>query len=241
MLEALRIGGFDPISIPTIQIRTISPNPNLKQALKFIHVYKWVIFTSVNAVRAVMENTTRARIRQLKHTKIAAIGSKTAAALREYKIKAELIPEKFVGESIADGLGDINGQMILLPRAAEGRDALPEAIRAKGGICVDIPVYHNVLPATSSEQLNALRAGVDVLTFTSPSTVRNFSKICEQHALDPLRLPGDPKVIGIGPVTQTAAAELGYSNVMTPEIYTTDAMIALIGDLKHTMEGNHDR
>lgn len=237
MIEELIRFGHDPIAIPTIQIEAISPNPRLKVAMKFLHLCKWVVFTSTNAVHTTLENITRQRYRQIKKMNIAAVGEKTAEALLEYKLNPTFVPTQYTGLSILDGLGDVNGQWIFLPRVETAREELTEAIRAAGGICLDVPVYRNSMPSVDTVCVESLRGGVDMLTFTSPSTVRNFGKICQQHNLDPIHLPGDPAVIGIGPVTEAAAKELGYKKILIPPTYTTRAMIEMIDDYQRSNNG----
>lgn len=237
MIEELLRHGHDPIAIPTIQIEAIIPNPRLKVALKFLHLCKWAVFTSTNAVHTTMSRIPRQRYRQLKKMKIAAVGENTAEVLSQYKLKPNYIPKNFTGLDIMDGLGDVKGQWFFIPRAEAANEALCDAIRAAGGFCLDVPMYRNVMPTLEPISVASLRQGVDMLTFTSPSTVRNFNALCEQNDLDPLHLPGDPMVIGIGPVTEAAAKEVGYTKVLTPKTYTTRAMIDLIDEFYRAGNG----
>jgi len=238
MIEELIRYGHDPIAMPTIQIEAISPNPRLKIAMKFLHLCKWAIFTSTNAVHSTVNNLTRQRYRQLKKMNIAAIGEKTAEVLRQYKLKPSYIPEHFTGIHIMEGLGEIKDQWIFLPRVETANEDLVEAIRAAGGICLDVPVYRNIMPSLDPSNVDILRRGVDMLTFTSPSTVRNFSAICKDNDLDPTNLPGDPAVVSIGPVTEAAAKQIGFDKILIPQTYTTHAMIELIDDYYHGKEAN---
>jgi uroporphyrinogen-III synthase len=127
------------------------------------------------------------------------------------------------------GLGDLRGKMNL---AAARRDCLakrlPKAIRAADGIAHEIIVYHTLLADADAKGLPALKSGVDWVTFTSPSTVQNFAHICRQNGLNPLDLPGKPKIACIGPITEKAARKEGFTADVTAEEYTTDGLIEVI-------------
>lgn len=231
MITALARNGHQVIAIPTILIEDIYPNCPLKMAYHYLHLYKWVIFTSTNAVESLMRHITRQRLRQLKRLKIAAVGSKTAELLRQYKLKPSFVPKDYIGTEIVAGLGDLRSQWVFLPRAEKAREGLPEAIRAAGGVCIEVPIYRNILPEVPAERVNLLKQGADLLTFTSPSTVRNFVEIAQRFGLDPLHLPGNPKVVCIGPITEAAAKKAGYTELISPPEFTTDAMLKLIEEL----------
>lgn len=231
MITALAKDGHQVIAIPTILIEDIHPNLALKMAFRYLHLCKWVVFTSTNAVESIMRHITRQRFRQLKRMNIAAVGSKTADLLHQFKLKTSFVPNDYIGTEIVSGLGDLTGQWVFLPRAETAREELPEAIRAAGGICIEVPIYRNVLPEVPQERVNLLKQGADILTFTSPSTVNNFIKICQQFEIDPLRLPGNPRVVCIGPITESAARKAGYTDLLCPSAFTTDAMLELIEKL----------
>src|SRR5512138_2516372 len=116
--------------------------------------------------------------------KFAAIGPKTASALKERGITAHFVPEEYVAEAILPGLGDLRGKRDLLPRAEIARKALPEAIDAPGGTPHEIAVYQTLPADADPDGLAALRSGVDVITLTSPSTVQGFLTIAGQNGLD---------------------------------------------------------
>jgi len=235
--EKLRQAGFEPIYFPVIEIRPIEENAALERALSRLDSYDWIIFTSVNAVEVVLafrgENHHSPRLRDSAAApRVAAIGPKTAQALQERGIHPDFVPEEYVAESILPGLGDVGGKWILLPRAEIARKALPEAICEAGGIPHEIAVYKTLPAEPSSEGLDALRSGVDIVTLTSPSTVHNFIAIARQNGLDPLSLPGNPWFACIGPITERAAREEGLVNLVTAREYTTDGLIELIRNVE---------
>ncbi|MEW6239333.1 MAG: uroporphyrinogen-III synthase [Chloroflexota bacterium] len=246
--EKLRSVGFEPIFFPVIEIHPVEGNAQLENAIKNIEKYAWVVFTSVNAVDVVFDKTPftteRAENAEKKEkvsvnsvfsvVKIAAIGPKTADALRKNGIEPDFIPDEYIAEAILPGLGNVQGKWILLPRAEIARKSLPEAITAAGGIPHEIVVYRTLPAQPDPEGLAAVKSGVDVVTFTSASTVENFVAIIQQNGLDPLELPNDPLIACIGPITEQAAREAGFENILVAKKYTTDGLVEAISTQVHT-------
>ncbi len=112
------------------------------------------------------------------------------------------------------------------------RKALPEAIAEAGGIPHEISVYRTLPVQPDPEGIAALKAGVDIVTLTSPSTVQNFVTIAQQNGLDSLHLPGNPLFACIGPITEQAAREEGLSNLVTAQEYTTEGLIEVLRNLE---------
>ena len=231
--DALRAAGFEPIFFPVIEIRAVENNAELDSAIKNLAKYDWIVFTSVNAVDIVFDVVARRAFFPTKQSpiysdiapKVAAIGPKTAETLHKYNIEPDFVPDEFVAEAILSGLGDLRGKCVLLPRAEIARKELPEAIVKAGGIAHEIVVYRTLPAAVDMEGMNALKTGVDVITFTSASTVENFVAIMRQNKLDPLNLPGNPLFACIGPITQQAAREAGLINLVVAKKYTTEGLI----------------
>lgn len=231
--RTLKRAGFEPIYFPVIEIRPIVKNEALDRALADLSRYEWIVFTSVNAVDAVFDQiraSTLAHGRSL--PRVAAIGPKTAEALRRRGIEPSFVPQEFVAEAILPGLGDLRGKSVLLPRAEIARKALPEAIVAAGGRADEIPVYHTLPARVTARALSSLKAGVDVIAFTSPSTVENFVLIARKHGLDPLHLPSAPRVACIGPITESAARLAGFDVAIVAREYTSDGLLAAISKLE---------
>src|SRR5215207_10228941 len=203
LVEGLRAAGFEPIYFPVIEIRLVEDHSELDQALKQINKYDWVVFTSVNGVEAVFDRLEK----YSSLPRVAAIGPKTAQALKARGVTPDFVPEEYVAESILPGLGDLRGKWVLLPRAEIARKALPEAIFEAGGIAHEIAVYQTLPVQPDPDGIAALKSGVDIVTLTSPSTVQNFAAIALQHGLDPLSLAGNPLFACIGPITEQAARE----------------------------------
>ena len=229
--EKLRAAGFEPVFFPVIEIKPIEDNVALERAMSKLECYDWLVFTSVNAVDVVF-SLTPTPLPLGEGLRIAAIGPKTAEALKARGITPNFVPEEYVAESILPGLGDLRGKWVLLPRAEIARKALPEAIFEAGGIPHEIAVYKTLPAQPDSEGLATLKAGVDVVTLTSPSTVQNFVAIARQNGLDPLALPGNPLFACIGPITERAAREEGFTNVVTAKEYTTEGLIDALSNLE---------
>jgi len=227
--EALSVAGFEPIYFPVIEIRAIENNTELDQALKNLAKYEWIVFTSINAVDRVFE---RDRSQGLPTPRIAAVGPKTADALRKHKIEPDFVPEEYVAEAILPGLGDLHGKWILLPRAEIARKELPAAIVKAGGIAHEIVVYQTLPAEIDRVGLAALTSGVDVVTFTSASSVENFVAMLHQNHLNPFDLPNNPLFACIGPITEQAAREEGLSNLVVAKEYTTEGLIEVISKLE---------
>jgi uroporphyrinogen III methyltransferase/synthase len=184
----LRSLGAEPIRFPTIDIRPPEDWRALDAAIGRLssQQYDWLIFTSTNGVRFLwqrLEETSR-DARALAGARLAAIGPVTSEALANRGLRADLVPERYVAEAILDEIGPMEGQRVLLPRADIARPALSEGLRQAGARVDEIAAYRTI-PVSSYHAhriRDMLAAGeIDVLTFTSSSTVRNFVS-----ALDPI-------------------------------------------------------
>ena len=219
--EVLATAGFTSVFFPVIQIRPIDDLSPLKEAIKDIDKYEWVIFSSTNAVDvffdAIGENP------QL--PKVAAVGSKTEASLRSRGVAVNFVPDKYVGEAILLGLGDLKDKWVLLPRAEIAREVLPKEILAAGGIAHEIAIYQTLPERADKKGIDALCSGVDVVTFTSPSTVQNFIRLTKDAGLDPFNLAGNPIFACIGPITKEAAEKEGFSVAVMPKKYTVEGLV----------------
>ena len=243
--EALANAGFEPIFFPVIEIRPFEENVALDRAIAKLGCYDWVVFTSVNGVNAFFERmkftaehaeTTGKEEKNSVNSafsavKTAAIGPKTARSLGARGLTPDFVPEEYVAEAILPGLGDLRGRWVLLPRAEIARKALPDAIVAAGGVAHEIAVYQTVPAEIDRDGLAALKSGLDVVTFTSPSTVENFVEIVRREGLNPLDLPGNPKTVCIGPITQKAAEEAGFTNVVVAKEYTSEGLVEILQKL----------
>ena len=177
-LEAL---GAEVVAAPTIRIARLVDLTALRAALTRDPPYDWIVFTSQNAVHAVCDQLPEWDLapRDVARAAVAAIGPATAEALVRHGVVPDLVPDRFVAEAVVTSLaarGDVRGKTILLPRAREARDALPDGLRVLGAVVDVIPVYQTICETGDGSGLAAeLLAGrIDLVTFTSSSTVRGF-------------------------------------------------------------------
>ena len=238
-IQLLEAEGAVPICFPVIEISPLTDSRELDQALLSLADYNWLVLTSVNGVEAVWNRLDALNIQHLPSAlKTACIGPKTAAALAENGVEADFVPSEYVAEAILPGLGELKGLKVLLTRADIARPDLPIAIRAGGGTAEDICAYRTLPAETERDGLAQIAAGLDILTFTSPSTVENFCQIMVDEGFDPLALPGNPEVICIGPITARAARNKGFQVSAIPEDYTIEGLLHAIK--AHFQENVHE-
>ena len=231
--------GAEAIFCPTIEISPLADTSMLDHILAHLQDYDWLVLTSANAADAILERKNALGIDFFpENLKIAAIGPKTAARLLECGVKPNFIPEEYIAEAILAGLGELNGRRVLLPMADIAHDTLPCAIQRAGGIAHVITVYHTLPAAPDPTCLAAICDGVDVITFTSGSTARNFVKLLEREGLDPFHLPGDPIIACIGLKTAKSARELGFSTDIVAKVYTVEGLVLAISSHLQKIESH---
>jgi uroporphyrinogen III methyltransferase/synthase len=199
------------IHFPTIAIVPPESFDDLDQAIVNMETYDWIIFTSANGVRFFFNRLFEMGkdVRELKGVKICTIGPATKAAIEKRGIPVDIVPEEFLSEGVVDALKGQNmqGARVLLPRAEVARDVIPKGLK-KLGATVDVAVaYRTVSSGRDGEELERLigEGKVDVITFTSPSTVNNFMTIMGGN----VTLPENIRIACIGPVTEKAAQKAG--------------------------------
>src|SRR3990172_2954317 len=230
--ELLEEYGAHVIQSPTIDIRPPSDWSGLDRSIEGLEKYHWIIFTSVNGVAYFWQRLTVAGkdARIFKGIKIAAIGPPTAQALSEHGIIPDLIPNEYKAEGIIQALEteDLTGIRFLIPRAAEAREALPEQLRNRGAKVELVEAYRTVRPADNEKEIiDLLKAKeIDLITFTSSSTVKNLIQSLPKPRYDGL-LAGI-KIACIGPITAKTAKDLGIETDIMPEEYTIPAMAEAI-------------
>ena len=212
--ECLESYGAEVIQFPTIETEPIPNNATLDRAIDQLSTYNWVIFTSVNAVEYfychLWEKSKDTR--SFGNARICAVGQKTVAALDQIGIRADYVPSQYRGAVLAAELEGVEGQKILLPRASIAADDLPNGLRDRGAIVDAIPIYKTVKAgAEGREALEAdLHNGrIDMVTFTSSSTVTNF---LEMFGSPPsAALLDRVHVAVIGPSTEATAKTHGLT------------------------------
>ncbi len=222
--------GARPIELPAIDIQPLTDNAELDEAIKDIDSYRWVLFTSVNGVEAFFQRMGEWKLdsRALGGKKVGAIGSATAKSLAARGIKPDFMPDAFTSDGIIRGLEsqDIRGQRFLLPRADIADKELVTGLQKLGAEVKEVAAYRTV-PATDSTagaRERLIAGDIDVITFTSSSTVKNLLSA----------FPGgfpetnNYKIACIGPKTAAAAAGAGLKTDILAEEQTIPGLVAAI-------------
>jgi uroporphyrinogen III methyltransferase/synthase len=213
--RGLRDLGAHVVELPAIEIaEPADQGAALEQAAARVGDYDWVVFTSANAVERFLARVGDAR--RLATAKIAAIGPGTAEALAARTLRADLVPERFIGEALVEAFPEAPADgpgRVLMPRAAVARDVVPDGLRAKGWE-LDVVEAYRTVPVRPPAGADTSEA--DVITFTSSSTVANFVA---------LGLPVPPCVACIGPVTAKTAEDHGLRVDITAEEHTIEGLI----------------
>ncbi len=224
--------GAAVVEIPTIEIRAMPTDERVRKAIANLDRTILVIFASSNAVAIFFKMLveTGADARALHASKLCAIGQETAEMLEKHGLRPELVTSEYTAEGLAKALEgwEMDGMRVLVPRAEVARDALPSLLSMRGAEVEILPVYQAVCPAMAGPSLLRLfgAEGVDVITFTSSSTVANFVR-----AFPDDRLPavlGDAEVACMGPVTADTARKLGLRVDIVAREYTAHGLVQAI-------------
>lgn len=228
----LQLRGARVIHFPTIRIVPPENHDGLDQAIASLPVYNWIIFTSANGVTFFLNRLKKLGkdVRELKGIRICTIGPATAAKIEALGIRVDLVPEAFISEGVVRAFQDIDirGNRVLLPRAETARDVIPDGL-AKLGAAVDVvTAYRTVNSGRNRSEIEALlnEGKIDVITFTSPSTVTNFMEIMERDFV----IPPQVKIACIGPVTAAAVKKAGLRIDIMQERYTIPGLVEALVD-----------
>jgi uroporphyrinogen-III synthase len=216
--------GGTPIEVPLISFKLSSNHGEIHDKITKIDTYDWLIFTSKNGVDFFFE----ALPHHLTHLpKVAVVGTKTNEALIKKGYKADVIPSEFVGEGLTATLKPLikNGDRLLLARGNLSRSHIPDELRKFGGIVDDLVIYDNHENVSEKDRLLELlsKQQIDVITFTSPSTVNNFIKLVDGQPWREWMEEID--IACIGPVTKEALAQVDLMVNVCPTEYTTAKML----------------
>jgi uroporphyrinogen III methyltransferase/synthase len=220
--------GADVVELPAIRIEPRLDSREVRDAVGAIHSYSLICLTSPNGVRLLFQALEEAGLdaRALANATVAAIGPGTAGALARRGIRADIVPERFVAEALVESLAavDVMDRPVLVARAAEARDVLPEALRERGAKVDVVALYETVAEDPEPAAIEGAQSA-DYVTFTSSSTVRNFVAAVGD------RLPRDVRVVSIGPVTSEAAREAGLEVAVEAERHDPEGLVeALLQD-----------
>lgn len=224
--------GADCLEVPTIRIEPPELGGPMDQAIDRLRDYNWIIFTSVNGVRFFFDRLSAKGLdtRSLGHLQTAVIGPATAERLETFGIRSDIIPESFRAESIVAAFAaiELDGKNVLLPRALEARAVLPEELRKRGARVDEVPAYRTTAEGDRAGTLiDALENHtVDIVTFTSSSTVKNFKALLPDERFEALM--AGVTVASIGPITTETAQSLGFTVHLAASDYTIPGLCEAI-------------
>ena len=236
MVTRLKELGADPIEAPTIEIVPADDPAPLDDACARIGSFDWVVLSSTNAASYFMRHflASSRDVRDLKGVQLCAVGPATADSLSRYGLKIDLIPDEYRGECVVralEGSQKLMGARVLLPRANLANDELPDQLRDAGAAVTAVTAYQTAAvdfdtPGGPDVYRLLLEKRIDIVTFTSGSSVRNFVKVIGvDQTVD---LLNQVDVACIGPVTAGTASRLGITTTIMPSDYTVPAMVQAI-------------
>ena len=222
----VRERGAEPILAPTISIEPPDDEASARAALDHLDSFAWIAFSSRNAVDAVFAHLDAigGDARSFGRAHVAAIGPRTAAPLRERGIRADLIPNAYVSEELANALiaATHPGDTVAILRAQDGRDVLQQALADAGRVVTIVPLYRTVSVRGAQFARDVERA--EILTFLSASAVRGYvENFAEADAA--VRAARGKVVACIGPVVADAARDLGLHVDVMPDTYSGDGLL----------------
>lgn len=241
MIKKIEELGGEAINFPVLEIVPVQDEQRLAildEALERLADFSWLVFTSVNGVECFFQRMREQQIdvRKLVHARIAAVGPKTAAALRDLGLLCDALPATFQAEGLVELLLPMlkPGDKVLIPRSSIARDILPDALQEAGIEVCPVDVYDNV-PADDHVDwvVEMLQHGdIDIITFASSSSVKYFvESLRKQGFAVPQGLPSRTKIACIGPITETTAKEYGFNVSGTAKEATIESMVDLLRNL----------
>ncbi|MGC8742446.1 MAG: uroporphyrinogen-III C-methyltransferase [Verrucomicrobiia bacterium] len=226
----LRERGADVLEVPTIKIAPPTETEDLMDALLGLHEYDWLVFTSPNGVTAFFDHFFKRfdDLRDIGGTKIAAIGPGTAAKLKEFHLRIDLMPEESLGSKIAKAFAayeSIENLRICLMRAEVANQELPKALEDLGAIVDDIACYRTIPETDDSAGAGKrlLDEGADWILFTSGSTVENFNLRFDLREL--LRKFKNIRLAAIGPETGKTIENLGLKPTVVAKEHNINGLV----------------
>jgi uroporphyrinogen III methyltransferase / synthase len=226
--------GASVVEIPTLQIESMPVDDQVTRAIRHLDRTALVIFASANAVDIFFQMllSSGSDARAFHGSKLCAIGQETAESLEAHGLRPELITSEYTAEGLAKALEgwEMDGMHVLVPRAEVARDALPSLLANRGAKVEILPVYRAKCPPEAGDALLRLfnNEGVDVITFTSSSTVYNFVRAFPEDRLPAVL--GDAEIACMGPVTADTARKLGLSVAIVAREYTTHGLVQALAE-----------
>ena len=232
LVEQIEKVGGEVIELPTIEIQPPESFAAFDAAVKNLGQYDWLIFTSVNSIAPFLERLRVGgkSVESIHSLQVGAIGPETAKRLASAGITASLVPERYQAEGILDAVKPeaMKGKRVLIPRAAEAREILPETLRAWGAVVDVVTAYRTALPKVDIAPLAELlrRREIDVITFTSSSTVKNFVRLFGGKNL--AEIAAGSAIACIGPITAGTVEQAGGRPEIVADEFTINGLTRAI-------------
>ena len=228
LASTLRALGAEVVELPAIRVEPRIDSAEVAAMVEGLHAYALVCLTSPNGVDLLFEAMAERGFdaRALANATVAAIGPGTARALRARGVIADIVPPRSIAESLVESLRevDVEGRPVLVARAAEARDVLPEALAERGAQVDVVPLYETVR-GDAAEEAVARARDADYVTFTSSSTARYFDETVAGE------WPPAARLVSIGPVTSSTLSELGHPADVEASRHDPDGLLeALLSD-----------
>jgi uroporphyrinogen III methyltransferase/synthase len=225
LAATLRGLGAEAVELPAIRIEPRIETDEVRRVAGALGIYELVCLTSPNGVRLLFEAMEAAGLdaRALAGVTVAAIGPGTARALAQRGVLADVVPERFVAEGLIEALEDteVAGARVLVARAAEARDVLPEALRERGAEVDVVALYETVREQPGDDEVEDAQSA-DYVTFTSSSTVTNLTEALGD------RFPKQARIVSIGPITSETVRAAGLEVDVEAERHDIDGLLAAL-------------
>ncbi|WP_053219000.1 uroporphyrinogen-III synthase [Virgibacillus senegalensis] len=222
-----------PYIVPLLRFQKRDAQSN-KQVLSKLHEFTWVFFTSANGVKFFFEQLKDCGIdgKLLRRHRIAAVGSKTRKALQKFGIAADFVPSKFSGKNMVEEFMRKypDPLSILLVCGGLAKQDIPDQLEQQMVYFQKAVVYDTLINMAARDDLLALikKQELDAYTFTSPSTVKAFTKLTAARPDLQAEIFSKSLIVCIGPTTLEAARKQGFTNILAPDEYTLDGMIGML-------------
>ncbi len=240
LASILRNLGAEVVELPAIRIEPRIESEEVRRAVAAIGEYALICVTSPNGAHLLFDalaagggagrpgatdTTAGLDARALAGATVAAIGPGTCRALARHGIAADVTPERFVAEALIEALAgvEVTGKRVLVARAAEARDVLPDALRERGAE-VDVVALYETVREQPDDAAVAAAQSADYVTFTSSSTVTNLTEALGA------RFPTGARIVSIGPVTSDTARAAGLTVNVEAEQHDVDGLLAALLD-----------
>lgn len=226
----LKRAGFNPISLDTISLSPPNDWSDVDGLLRRLHSFDWLVFTSAAGVEYFDKRMKALSFQLPWHGKplVAAVGERTANKVTGLGVKPSFIPSSYLTKKLAEELPAGDGNRVLLLRADIADPNLSEILKGRGYEVEETAIYRTQIAVKSSRTDNELLRDADVIVFASPSAVRGFSGMASRDEMARLKRI---RAICIGPVTEAAAKENGFTNTIMPKSHTLDAIVEELGRL----------